>query len=207
MPFALAVGSYLLILLSIYATSCSLYLPIQSSMATASWINLQGAETPHHNPCNATMLLMYAAMARFIWDPGGISMLPIDPVTGVDHPPVPLHGSMHPSPTMSPLVDRLCVLLGDDFALLCDDVVVVAAQQLNLLAVPKSPTISFFHYSHPVLSTMVLTASSRRHPVLLHPTWLRDADPASIASILPTTSLFHYCHPVLSRPTVPNIDS
>jgi len=48
---------------------------------------------------------------------------------------------------------------------------------------------------------------SHRHPVLLHPTWLHDADPASIASTVPTTSLLHYCHPVLLRPTVPNIDS
>jgi len=86
-PFALAVGGYLLIFLSIYATSCPPYLQVQRSMATASWIDLSNRIEPisrdgvDDSLCDvltsATMVYhffcprrMAAATRQRVWDPG-----------------------------------------------------------------------------------------------------------------------------------------
>jgi len=147
----------------------------------------------NHNPCNATTLLMMTAtmasptlqLARFIWDPGGIGMSLIDPVTGIDPAAeMPLQPLLSPSPSLPslPTVEH-----DNGNSLVC------GVPHLPPMTTVRLQLVSVSVSTHAFVAPTV--DGSNPHTL---------ADKCRGALI---QSLFHYSHPVLSRPTVPNIDS
>jgi len=74
---------------------------VHFSEATLRWFDLGDAVNvtvtmPSFTLCSITAgdSKVNVTMVRLLWDPGGIGMLPIDPVAGIDRPPVPLHASI-----------------------------------------------------------------------------------------------------------------
>jgi len=193
-PFALAVGGYSLILfLSIYATSCSLYLLVQSAKATVRWFAL-GDDFDFATmasvmmtavrallliltmPSASTMTVTMAmTVIRLIWDPGIASRA------------IGLFKTFAPT---------------------------VLYSRCATSSMP-SPLVSMFHY-HRGTSCGVAMVSASIEPIRCDPflPWRApvdgaaptvDRDPFLLRPTRPMIVMFQYCHPVLSRPTVPNI--
>ena len=199
MPFALAVGGYLLILfLSIYATSCPLY-HVQGAPAKAAWSAATSPLTAGNSTFSASASLACAMIgpltmvfqdessasrllwdpgiwpntSRRLWDPGHVNTtMAIASRRGSQLAPV-----FDPMPTMLPQVDQLSSWW--------------CRPRLNRLCGVFSST------THPFLLRPMPTTTSM-DKASVEPVHMFLAPPA-------TTSLFHYSHPVLSQPTVPNI--
>jgi len=225
-------GSYFFPLLyAIFSSSCYLQ-HVQSSLATASWID-HSMLTINKNHW------LTPKTARFIWDPGGIA------VDVIDRPPVllPSIGSMSPIDlTRAPTV-KTASTMSTDFLLLDAWSLLSTLRQWD----PGIPTLStrlrrqwdpgiakdgidrsFYGtaVAYPVLSMEQLPVRHdgvdqvqvpslfqhcHRPPAPLHPSIGSMSPTMSLVEFHPdiasSASVFHHCHPVLSRPTVPNIDT
>jgi len=126
----------------IYATSCSLYFHIQSSMSTASWINHSG-----HSYVNVTMALRLRRAA----------MMPCVTVFRFPAPAAARNESMawHPGIRSACRNTRMLRLTRYRHSISADRPKThdVASVGLLFCEAPTSATVqSIFHYSHPVLS-------------------------------------------------------
>jgi len=197
-PFALAVGGYSLILfLSIYATSCSLYQCVESaapSRATTVMIDDFALRRDVAVDDVDAVDTMESLLSRRLWDPGirlNVNTMTTtmeacnesNPVDRIDRPPIDLT----PASTMS-----------TDFLLL--------SAWLLLSTMLMSPIDNDNRTSVTVACHRDGAASFYRSV----PTVTMASAMSTVATAYASVgwqSLFHYSHPVLSRPTVPNIDT
>jgi len=199
LPFALVidVGHYLFLFLSIYTASCYPYLEhVQSSMATASWINDLSIDRGRRLAMTVTVTMpsfaiddfalrcnvavddvdtMESPLSRRLWDPGiHFNVNTMTTMMEACNESNPVDRIDRPPAPMSPIDLTPASTMSTDFLLL----------DAWLL-----------------LSTMLVGINSSS--LSDTPTWPIDQVP----SVDQVPSLFQYCHPTLSRPTVPNVDS
>jgi len=155
-PFALALaltGSYLL--LFVHATLCSLSTQcVESAAPSRALFDDFDDLTMMTVTVTVTMTATMASpTARFIWDPGGIGMSPIDPVAGIDRPPVHASiGWMSPIDPVDrsdrpPAVESLVAFPSSGSS----SRLTFSTQDAATTVLP-TPSVSIFHYCHPVLS-------------------------------------------------------
>jgi len=191
-PFALAVGGYLLIFLSIYTTSCSLYLHV--AKATVRWFALGDFALLTTSASTTTVAMAdlppmtIIRLIRLIWDPGiascAIDRRVWDP--GVHHRSVGHNTTMMDPISIAPLNRSMRPPLRAhafvDGAALTDDRDLFLCVQRELVADSN------------VIVTMIPTTTS-----------MDSVERSALRPTRPMVSMFQCCHPVLSRPTVPNI--
>ena len=198
LPLALAHHDvyYYFLLLLIYTTlPCFTRHWVQTALSTIRWIGLFKPFAPkvlYLRRC----AMMTVTTARFIWDPGGIT------IDGIDRPLVPLPSICSMSPidlTRTPTVKTASTMLTD--FLLLGAWLLLSTMLLSTIQAPCHWDSAFRD------DRRVWEPGIHRDPFLSRPTRPMVSMFQHCHPGLATASLFHYSHPVLSRPTVPNIDS